>query len=225
MPRPLTAAGRAALQARTLAVVYLLEVTTDEGVMRCNTWNTDLSYGGFTWDAAPEKMRLPDGIKVSKALVPETFNLEFDGAYENDTSEFIGLLLTRTWHQRPVRFIGLLLNTTDYSVIDEFYTWRGFADKIAVSSGVNQGAIISLAMESGTFRSQERNHSIISHNDQKRRDATDTFFANMAVKQDQQVPYGIAWSKIPGYRPGGSSSGGGGGGGGGFGGGGFQRFI
>lgn len=190
--------------------------------MRCNSWNIDISYDGHLWDAAPERFRLPDGIKVSKALVPESFAIDFDGAYENDTSSFIGLLLTRTWHQRPVRFFGIMLNTADYSVIDEFYSWRGFADKIAAQSNTGSPATVTLTMESGTFRAQEINRSLISHNDQKRRDATDTFFANMALKQDQQVPYGIAWSKIPGYRPGGSS---GGGGGGGFGGGGFQRFI
>lgn len=224
MPRPLTAAGRTALQNRTLAVVYLLEVNTDEGAMRCNTWDMAISYDGDTWDAAPDRLRLPDGIRVSKALVPETFNVEFDGAYETDTGSFIGLLLTRTWHQRPVRFLGLLLDTSDYSVIDEFYQWRGFADKVAVTSGINQQATISLSMESGVFRAQERNHSTISHNDQKRRDATDTFFVNMAVKQDQQVPYGIAWSKVPGYRPGGSSGGGLSGGGYDYFGGGFSRF-
>lgn len=223
MPRPLTAAGRAALQARTIAVVYLLEVACDEGTQRINTWNMAISYDGHTWDAAPEKMRLPDGIKVSKALVPETFTFEFDGAHEFDTNEFIGLMLSRTWHQRPVRFFGLLLDTSDYSVIDEFYTWRGFADRVSAASNPGAPAKVQLMCESGTFRAQERNHSILSHNDQLRRDGTDVFLRDMAVKQEQDVPYGIEWNKVPGYSSGGGGFGFGGGIGGFFGGG-FSGF-
>ncbi len=211
MPRPLTASGRAALEAQTIAVVYLLEVATDEGTQRINSWNMDISYDGSTWDAAPERMTLPDGIKVSKALVPETFRFNFDGAHENDTSEFIGLLLTRTWHQRPVRFFGLLLDTTDYSVIDEFYSWRGFADRVSAQSNPGSPALIELHCESGTFRAQERNHTILAHNDQLKRDATDVFLRDMIAKQDQKIPYGVEWDKVPGYRSGGSGGGGGGG--------------
>lgn len=222
MPRPLTAAGRAALQSRTIAVVYLFEVLTDEGAMRINSWGMDISYDGSTWDAAPDEWTLPDGIPISKALVPETFSMEFDGTGKNDTGTFIGLLLSRTWHQRPVRFFGLLLNTTDYSVIDVFYEWRGKLDGAPQQRAIGSPSLVTLKCESGVFRAQERNMSTVSHSDQVRRDPTDTFFKDMAIKQDQQVPYGIEWNKIPGYRPGGGN--GFGGGIGGFFGGGFSGF-
>jgi hypothetical protein len=208
MPRPLTASARAALQNQTIAVAYLFEITPDEGAQRINTWSTDLSYDGSLWGAAPNKWRIPSGIPLSKTLVPETFTLEFDGGHENDTGEFIGLLLSRTWHQRPVRFIGLLIDTTDGSVIDPFYEWRGKADKITVQSNQGQEAVISLACESGVFRAQERNLQTVSASDQKRRDGTDTMFRNMTKKQDQQIPFGLSWSKVPGYGRGGSNSGG-----------------
>lgn len=213
MPRPLTASARAALQARTLAVTYLFEASPDEGVQRINSWSKDITYDSATWSAAPGKWELPNGIPISQALVPSTFNMIFDGGHEADTAEFIGLLLSRTWHQRPCRFIGLLLNTTDYSVIDQFYEWHGVMDRIVSSKEVGQPATVSFSLESGVFRAQEANNQTVSDNDQKRRDATDTMFRNMAIKQDQQIPFGLEWSKVPGYRPGGSSGGGGGGGG------------
>ena len=213
MPRPLTAAGRAALQARTIAVAYLLEVATDEGALRINSYGTSITYLGDLYSPAPKEWTLPDGIPISKALVPETFTMEFDAGDENDTGTFLGTLLTRTWHQRPVRFFGLLLDTTNDSVIDEFFTWRGKLDTLPIQTNAGRPATAIMNCESGVFRAQERNFTTVSHNDQKRRDPTDTFFRDMAVKQDQQVPFGISWSKIPGYRPGGGNGGGGGGGG------------
>ena len=201
MPRPLTAAGRAALEARELAFVYLFEIITDEGAQRINTWSTDLSYDGEVWGAAPDQWKLPTGIPISKALVPETFSLEFDGGLEDLSGFFIGQLLQRTWHQRPVRFFGLVLNLSDLSVIDTFYEWRGKCDRIVVQSNAGRPALIQVHCESGVFRAQEANDSRVAHNDQVRRDATDTFFKDMAVKQNQQVPYGISWSKVPGYSP------------------------
>lgn len=210
MPRPLTAAARAALSARTLAVAYLFEAQADEGAQRINSWQETISYDGSSWAAAPNEWTLPQGIPLPQALVPEPFTMTFDGAHENDTGQFIGLLLSRTWHQRPCRFFGLLLNTTDYSVIDKFYEWRGRIDTIVSSKEVGSPATITMTLESGVFRAQEANNQTVSHNDQKRRDAADTMFRDMAVKQDQQIPFGLSWSKVPGARAGGGGGGGGG---------------
>lgn len=214
MPRPWTTAGRNAILAGEVAVCFLFEAQTDEGTQRICSWNVDVVWNSQSWTAGQGKWHPADGIPISRGLVPETFTLTFDGAHENDTGEFIGLLLTRTWHQRPCIFHGLLLSTSDFSVIDEFYEWRGFMDMAPVQSNAGTQADVQLALESGVFRAQERNMATVGHNDQIRRDPTDTLFRDMARKQDQQIPYGISWSKIPGY---GTTGGGGGGGGGGFG--------
>lgn len=210
MPRPITAAGRAALRAGTIRPVYLLEVLTDEGALRISTLNIDIEYDGQTWSAGPDEWELPEGIPIPQALTPEAFEMIFDGGHEENTGSFIGALVTRTWHQRPVRFFGLLLNTDDASVIDQFYEWRGRLDRITTQLTSAGPAQIRVSCESGVFRALERNVSTVSPNDQKRRDATDTMFLNMPMKQGQDVPYGVAWSKVPGYSSGGSSGGGGG---------------
>ena len=207
MPRPLTSAGRAALEGRTIAVAYLLEVVTDEGAMRINHRNTALTYDSQTWDPAPNDWILPDGIPISRALVPETFEMQFDGSFQDDTSTFIGLLLTRTWHQRPVRFFGLLLDTADYSVIDTHMEWRGKLDQLETEEAPGQPSRILMRCESGVFRARETNMTTCSDADQRRRSATDTFFANTALKQGQKVPYGRTWASIPGGQ-GAQSSGG-----------------
>lgn len=200
MARTISAAGKAALAAGRIKVAYLFEVVTDEITKRINTLNFDISYDGVTWDKSPTNWTLPDGIPVSRSLTPEPFPLQFDGGDESDTSTFIGDLLTRTWHQRPVRFFGLLFDPTDGSQIAMFYEWQGRADKIVASRGMDGAAIVTLTCESGVFRALERNLSTVGAQDQKRRDATDTMFRNMALKQGQQVPFGVSWSNIPGYR-------------------------
>ena len=216
MPRTLTAAGRAALQAGTIKPVYLLEAITDEGTQRINTWSKGLSYDGDWYDGAPDGWELPDGIPLARTLSPEAFIMLFNGAYEEDTSSFLGLLLTRSWHQRPVNFFGLLIDLNDGSVIDKFYEWRGRIDRITVERNEGGVSIARVACESGVFRALDVNNSTLSHNDQIRRHPSDTMLRNMVRKQGQQIPYGVSWSKVPGFGTSGGSNYGGGGGGGGF---------
>jgi hypothetical protein len=92
--------------------------------------------------------------------------------------------------------------------------WRGFMDTISTPEGEGAASRVTLQCESGTFRARARNMTTVTDMDQKRRDATDASFRNIATKPFQSVPFGTSWSTIPGSRTGsgGGSSGGGAGG-------------
>jgi|GEM_PF-2087603 len=206
MPLPLTTDARAALEAREVAIAWLLDLYTDEGTLRCWDQAIPITYGGDTYEALQDRWRIEGEIKIGADLTPEPLTIAFDGAPQTDDASFIGRLLDRTWHQRRMRLRGLLMNVSSNFVtaIGVHMTWNGWMDTISTSDGVGTASVVTLNCESGILRALDMNLTACTDEDQRRRLSTDQFFRNVALKPAQQVPFGTKWINIPG---GGSSGG------------------
>ncbi|MEL7203198.1 MAG: hypothetical protein AAGL19_03445 [Pseudomonadota bacterium] len=224
MPLPLTTAARNALAAREVAHAWLLELFTTEETLRAWDKNIDLSYESNTFEGIGDKWRIAGEISMGVDLVPEPLTISFDGSLQNDDTSFIGKLVDNQWHNRKVRLRGMLLDvSSEFTVpIGVHIDWNGFMDQLDTSDTTGQASTISLKCEGGTFRALDRFLVQCTDEDQRRRNANDAFMQNVALKPQQDVPFGKSWSKIAGSN---GSSGGGGSfnGGGGFSGG-FGRF-
>ncbi|HPE49721.1 MAG TPA: hypothetical protein PLR76_15060 [Hyphomonas sp.] len=212
MPLPLTTDARNALAAREVAHAWLLELFTDEGTLRGWDKPVPITYGGDDFEALGDQWGISGEIRLGADLVPEPLTITFDGAPQNDDASFVGRLLDRSWHQRRMRLRGLLLNVSSNftTAIGIHLDWNGWMDTISTTDAVGQPAQVILNCEGGVFRALDRNLTLCTHADQQRRSATDTFFKNVALKPQQDVPFGTKWSNIPGAN----GRGGGGGGGG-----------
>lgn len=202
MPLPLTTDARDALEAREVAHGWLLELFTDEGTLRCWDKSIAITYGGDTYEPLGDRWRVDGEIKLAADLVAEPVTFVFDGAPQSDDASFVGRLLDRAWHQRRVRLRGLLLNTSSNfnTAIGVHLDWYGWMDKINVSDAPGQPSQVLLTCEGGIFRALDRNLTMCTDTDQKRRLSTDQFFANIALKPSQDVPFGTGWSNVPGAR-------------------------
>ena len=209
MPRTMTSLAKDQLSSETLGIVWLLEITTDEEVMRCSNLPYAVTYESNNYEASggvdgPD-WRV-DEIVWTSNLVPEPLEVEFDSSKENDTTSFFGRLVTKTWHQRPVKLKGIVA-TSGLVLVSEVMEWRGRADSMKIRTG-GRNAKAVLTVEGGTFRAVDVNHVYTDDETQRERSSTDSFFINTGVKPKQRIPFGISWSKVPG------ATGGGGGGGG-----------
>lgn len=215
MPLPLTTAARNALAAREVAHAWLLELFTDEGTLAAWDKTIPITYDSTDFEALADQWEISGEIRLGADLVPEPLTLTFDGAAQSDDTSFVGRLLDRTWHQRRMRLRGLLLDTSSNftSAIGVHLDWNGWMDTINVTDAVGQPAQVVLGCEGGVFRALDRNMTVCTDPDQRRRSATDAFFRNVALKPTQDVPFGTTWANIPGGngRGGGGSGGGGGG--------------
>jgi hypothetical protein len=218
MPLPLTTEARAALRTREVAVAWLLELTTDEGVLRAWDKTEALTYEAVTWEPLADAWGIEGEIRAGADLVAEPLTIWFDGARQLEDSSFVGRLLDRTWHQRAVRLRQLLLvpESNFATVIGVTLDWRGHMDQISAPEGEAAASRVVLSCESGTFRARGRNLHTVTDADQRLRDDADASFRNMAVKPFQDVPFGTSWANIPGARSSGSGGGSGGGGGNGL---------
>jgi hypothetical protein len=216
MPLPLTTDTRNALGEREVACAWLLELFTESAggspaYLRGWDKSEGITFGGASYEALGDAWGISGEIRAGADLIAEPLSIWFDGAKQLDDASFVGRLLDRRWHQRKVRVRQLLLapSSNFVTAIGVVLDWRGFMDTISAPEGEGPSRV-TLQCESGTFRARARNMTTTTDMDQKRRDATDASFRNIAVKPFQSVPFGTSWATIPGSRTG--STGGGGGG-------------
>jgi len=208
MPLPLTTDARNALNAREVAIAWLLDLYTDEGTLRCWDKGIPITYGGDAYEALSDRWRVDGEIRLGADLAAEPLTLVFDGAPQSDDTSFVGRLVDRAWHQRRMRLRGLLLDTSSNftTAIGIHMEWNGWMDTLQTSDAPGQPASIVLSCEGGILRALDRNLTTCTDTDQKRRLSTDQFFRNVALKPSQDVPFGTTWANIPGGQ-GGSNGG------------------
>lgn len=206
MPLPLDTDTRNALNAREVSCAWLLELFTEStggspAYLRGWDKSEAITYDSVSFEALGDAWGISGEIRAGADLVAEPLTIWFDGAKQLDDTSFVGRLLDRRWHQRKVRLRQLLMvpGSNFVTAIGVVLDWRGFMDTIETPEGEGPSRV-TLTCESGTFRARARNMTTVTHMDQKRRDATDASFANIAVKPFQSVPFGTSWSNIPGSR-------------------------
>lgn len=207
MPLPLDTATRNALAAREIAHAWLLELfcySPGGSPATLRGWDKTeaITYGGNTFEALGDAWGVSGDIKVGADLVAEKLTIWFDGAKQLDDASFIGRLVDRRWHQRRLRLRQLLLvpSSNFVTAVGVAFDWRGFMDTLDAPEGGDGPSRVTLSCESGTFRARARNMTTVTDLDQRRRDAADASFRNIAVKPFQSVPFGTTWANIPGSR-------------------------
>lgn len=203
MPLPLTTPGRNALAAETIASAFLLELKTDEGTLRAWDKGHALTFETFSWEPMDSLWTITDALKSGADLVPEALTISFEGSEQYIDTSFVGRLLDRTWHQRKIRIRQLLFEpaTNFITPIEVVYDWRGYMDTIDAPEGGRVVDVLVLNSESGMFGVHDSNVRTLTDQDQRLRDANDASFRNMALKINQDVPFGVGWSAIPGSSP------------------------
>lgn len=208
MPRTWATGVQNALASGNLSVAWLLELVTDELTLRTTNRNIEVTYDGAVYEAAHHGWQIEGEISTGTNLVPEPLTLSFDGADQYDSTSILRRLLDRTWAQREMTLTGLLLNTSDKSVIGDFMTWKGRMDTFEITEQAGAASIAVLVCEGGPFRVLGRNHTTASHADQQRRSPTDLFFKNQASKVGKRMPFGVKQVEVPGNSGGGGTTGG-----------------
>lgn len=214
MPLNLTASVEAAIEVDQIAHAWLLELFTDEGALRCWDKPFDMSYGGNTYEGLGDSWEIAGEIRLGTDLVPEPLTFNFDGSRILDNADFTGRLVDRSWHQREMRLTGLLFVPGQRfgTPIGPHLIWNGTMDTLENPEGDGSISGVVLSCEGGIFRALDRNMTVCTDADQKRRNPSDRLFENVATKPQQDVPFGRAWSNVPGGSGRGGSGGGGGGG-------------
>jgi len=207
MPLPMATEVRDSLYERDFSGAWIIEMFTDQGVLRAWDRRVSLSFEGHTFEAVGDQFQLEGELKTSVDLIPEPIIIMFDAAAVLDSDTLIGRLVDRTWYQRRFRLRQLALvpmkNGTE--IIGAGYDWYGYMDNIEETIGDGGKPIIALTCESGIFRSRGRNYRTYTDADQRQIDPDDPSFKNTATKPFQSIPFGESWSNVPGYQ--GNSSG------------------
>jgi hypothetical protein len=198
-----------AIEDGTLSHAWLLELFTDEGALRCWDKPFDMTYLSNAYEGLNDSWSVEGEIRLGTDLVPEPLVFSFDASTQDDDASFVGKLVDRQWHQRKMRLSGLLLIPgTDFATpIGTHLVWNGTMDTVETTEGDVGFQRLVLNCEGGIFRALDRNLTSCTDPDQKKRDSSDRLFENVATKPRQDVPFGRAWSSIPG---GGGRSGSGG---------------
>ena len=196
-----------AMDAGQLSTAWLLELETDEDTLRTTDRGIEITHNSNTFEAAHHSWKIEGEISTGANLVPEPLTLSFDGADQYESTSILARLIARTWAQRPMSLTGLLLDTSDKSVIGEFMVWKGRMDTMEFTEQGGAEALAVMVCEGGPFRVLGRNMTTVSHADQQRRNASDLLFKNQASKVGRRMPFGVKQTTVPG-----SSYNGGGGG-------------
>jgi hypothetical protein len=212
MPVPLTTDVRNAAAAREKASAWFFELFTDEGTLRAWDQNETITFDGQTFEPIGTTGRIEGEIRSSSNLVAEPLMIVLDGGKQSDDASFVGRLLDRSWHRREIRVRQVLFNvsTNFVTTIGAAFDWLGHMDTIQAPLGVNAEASVILTCYSGTFLARARTLRTVSDVDQKMRDPTDASFKNIAVKPRQDIPFGTAWTTVPGVQTGSDGQTGGG---------------
>lgn len=201
MPLTFTTEVRNAVVAREKACAWFLEMYCDEGTLRAWDQFETISYGGDTFEPMGVTGEIVGDLKSSADLVSEPLSIRFNDSGLIDTT-LVGRLVRRSWHRRRMQLRCVVFNVTSnfFTPIGTVFDWVGKMDTIENPEGSSSEAMTQLTAYSGTFLARGRNLTTVTDADQKRRDATDASFKNIAVKPFQDVPFGVGWSTIPGVQ-------------------------
>jgi hypothetical protein len=196
-----------------VAHAWLLDLFTDEGTLRAWDKPFPVNYLSNTYEALCDSWEISGEIKLGSDLVPEPLTFTFDGSADENDSSFAGRLVDRSWHQRRIKLTGLLFvpGQNFLTPIGPHLEWFGTMDTMEKVELEGSQSRIVMSCEGGIFRALDRNMTTCTHSDQQRRDSADLFFQNVALKPQQDVPFGRAWGTIPGGSGRGDVGSGGGG--------------
>lgn len=130
MPRTLTAAADAALQASAVPLLALVLLEFDGGALRATNAGYTVRYDGADWLGLGALGRI-DAVRESMDLEAHGLTLTLSGV----PAEHVALALTEHYQGRPVH-LWIAPLAADYQIVaDPVLIWRGRMDTMDVEVG------------------------------------------------------------------------------------------
>ncbi len=207
MAKVMTAQQIADLEDRSVPkrVVWTLQIALDGGTIFCSDQVEAVTVNSQPYEPQLGKWRIPDEITTGQALVPQNMDIVFDGAEQFNAGSLFERVINGAWYQRSISLTCLIFNGNTGAFIVAPHQIFAVMDFLSIPEASGQAVDAVLTCQTGTFRVNDRRHTICADRDQRLRSATDTFFKNTAVKNSEAVPFGIENKNIPGLGYGGGA--------------------
>jgi hypothetical protein len=179
-------------------VAWILQVDLDGGSIYASDQAVGLTYNSQAYEPQLGKWRIPSEISTGQALVPQQMDIAFDGADQFNSGSLFERILTGDWYQRSLRLSCLIFNGNTGAFIVAPHVIDAVMDFLSIPEATDQSVDAIITCETGTFRVNDRRHTICADRDQRLRSGSDTFFKNTAIKNSEAVPFGIKNENIPG---------------------------
>jgi hypothetical protein len=184
MSRDLTTAFKSEINSSVVRPFVLFQAFFDSGTLRFWNGSGDLVYGGDTYTGA--------GHLLSLSPMDETTKVESRGItlkLSGIPSSLLSICLTEPYQDRKVTVDLGFFDSAGAIVVSPFRFFSGKAD-VATAQDGGDTSVISLTAENDIIILQRVNERRRTHEDQKLKSATDTFFKGVAALQNKSVVWG-----------------------------------
>jgi hypothetical protein len=202
MTRNLSGAVLTAIQQQTGERVYLIEVEFSGGTLRWSTGANDLSWNGYTWDAAGGNLSIGQ-IEETRDTKGGGIDIQISGVDQTVT----GVLLSQQYRGRELKVWQVLLNQTSGVIIDVVPIFEGLQlDSYEVDEVVERGKPITCTIKTrGKHRlaTAEYNGIMCNVHSHQQFSSGDTFFKHVASFADKEFYWGAVaprksgWGHVP----------------------------
>lgn len=184
MSRDLTTAFKNAVTSDVTRPFLLFQAFLDSGTIRF--WNGlgDLVYGGNTYTGAGHLLAL-SSIDETTKVESRGIQLKLSGV----PSSLVSIALSEDYQGRKVTVDIGFFDSSGAIIVDPFRFFSGKADVMGIQYGA-ETATISLSAENDIIILQRINERRRTHEDQKLKSSTDTFFEGVAALQNKSIVWG-----------------------------------
>lgn len=180
------------------AVVWYCNLYLGGSTISFSDQAEELLYDGTTYEAQHKNWKIPGEVQFGSALVPERLAIQFDGAERYVGGSLFARVLDEDWHLRSMDLALAIYNQETGDFIAEARKLYGFIDNLNNPEAEDAEPWATMTCETGTFRMLGSRNTLCTDADQRKRDADDGFMLNTGIKGTENIPFGIASSKIPG---------------------------
>ena len=177
-------AGKTALAAGHVQVIIAAELDIDTGVyIRVHTGFGDKTIDGNTYNGIGDLGKISAVEQTGKA-VPSGITLELNGVDPN----LLAQVFNYHYQGRPAKIILVILNTNDYTTIDEHTIFKGKIDTMDVQSG--ETGIVKVKVENRLVDWMRSDNSRYTQEDYERNTGqTDGFYKQLAEVVNKQIEF------------------------------------
>lgn len=179
MARSIPAAILAALGQPEVYPFYAVEMLFDSGAIRLWTGYGDRTIGGETYLGAGSVMSI-SGIDEVNDLSAKSATISLNGIL----SSIVSLALSEPYQRRVCRILWGVTNVSDFVEV-----FGGYMNTMAIEDS-GETSNITLTVESKLIELNRPRVRRYTHESQKSRYPTDTFFSYVADLQDKDIVWG-----------------------------------
>jgi len=179
MARSIPAAILTALAQPTVSPFYAVEMSFDSGSVRLWTGYGDRTIDGQTYVGVGTLLAI-SGLEEVNNLSAKQATITLDGI----SSSIVALALSEPYQRRSCRILWGVTDVNDFVEV-----FGGYMNTMQIEDG-GETSTISLVVDSKLVELNRPRSRRYTHESQKSRYPTDTFFSFVADLQDKQIPWG-----------------------------------